>query len=231
MTVTLSYDEIVELSGIKIPFVKSAFAENVSKAIRAGWYEHKEAKEIPRIVQPNERILELGAGIGFISTLAAKNPLTEAVLVYEANPELIPIIKKVHELNGISNVDVVNAVLSDNIPGKTATFYLRKEFWASSLQNAPWKFRATTEVPVHGLSETIRAFRPTLIICDIEGGEIDLFEKADLTGVKKIYLELHQNVVGRRGMKRIFDCMSSKDFHYDQHHSSGPVVLFSHVDR
>lgn len=32
-------------------------------------------------------------------------------------------------------------------------------------------------------------------------------------------------------MKQIFDFFSSQEFHYDQHHSRGGVVLFSHVLR
>ena len=52
-----------------------------------------------------------------------------------------------------------------------------------------------------------------------------------LTGIKKIFVELHQNVIGRVSMKNVFDFMSSRDFHYDQHHSHGGVVLFSHVLR
>ena len=74
-------------------------------------------------------------------------------------------------------------------------------------------------------------YRPTMLIVDIEGGEEFLFRDVALTGIKKIYMELHQNVISRVGMKNVFDFMSSRDFHYDQHHSRGSVVLFSHVLR
>jgi len=49
--------------------------------------------------------------------------------------------------------------------------------------------------------------------------------------VKKVYMEIHQKVLGRRGVKRLFDAMSARMFHYDQNHSAGSVILFSHVDR
>ncbi|MEO0761351.1 MAG: 5-formyltetrahydrofolate cyclo-ligase, partial [Pseudomonadota bacterium] len=86
-------------------------------------------------------------------------------------------------------------------------------------------------VPLVAFDEIVNRYRPTMLIVDIEGGEEALFSGVALTGIKKIYMELHQNVVGRVGMKRIFDFMSSRDFHYDQHHSHGGVVLFSHVLR
>lgn len=70
-----------------------------------------------------------------------------------------------------------------------------------------------------------------MLVVDIEGGELELFRSIPLTGIKKIFIEFHQKVIGRLGMKEIFDFLSSKDFHYGQYHSSGSVVLFSHVLR
>ena len=35
-------------------------------------------------------------------------------------------------------------------------------------------------------------YRPTMLIVDIEGGEEFLFRDVALTGIKKIYMELHQ---------------------------------------
>jgi hypothetical protein len=70
-----------------------------------------------------------------------------------------------------------------------------------------------------------------MLIVDIEGGEAALFEDVPLTGITKIYIEVHQQLLGRVGMKRLFDAFSKRDFHYDQWHSSHGVVLFSHVLR
>lgn len=87
------------------------------------------------------------------------------------------------------------------------------------------------DVPVFSFNAVVERIRPTLIICDIEGGEIELFEHANLTGVQKVMVEIHQSVVGRMNIKRLFDMFSARNFHYDEHHSSGSVILFSHIHR
>jgi hypothetical protein len=69
-----------------------------------------------------------------------------------------------------------------------------------------------------------------MLVVDIEGGELDLFERVNLRGVNKIMIEVHQQVIGRRGMLRLFNALAAQGFHYDQWHSSRNVVTFTHVD-
>lgn len=217
--------------GVTIPLDTDIMSDVILKALKNGYYEKQEAVEMDRIIVPGERILEVGGGIGFISTICAQNKNVEALRVYEANPKLIPFIKTVHEMNGVDGVELINGVLSNDVSAPTAKFYVRSSFWASSLSPKPFGYVEEVDVAVQSFSQAVESFRPTLIVCDIEGGELDLFENANLNGVKKVYMEIHQRVLGRRGIKRIFDTMSGRGFHYDQHHSGGSVVLFSHVDR
>jgi FkbM family methyltransferase len=221
--------KIIKHLDVKIPVYEDVFSPNLLKSFTDGKYEHQEARELGRIIQEGERILEIGAGVGFISTIVSRNPLTASVRCYEANPRLIPVIQEVHALNAVSNVEVRNGVLGHS--GESATFYLRNDFWASSLSKGPFPYTGTVEVRCFDFNREIEEYRPTLIICDIEGGELELFESSVLSGVKKVYVEVHQRVLGRRGMLRLFQAMGLRGFHYDQHHSSGGVVLFSHIGR
>ena len=200
------------------------------EVIRSGRYEGGESREIARIVQPGERIVELGTGIGFIAICAMKTSQVQKLATYEANPKLIPLIEANAAQNEVK-FEVHNAIVAPKATGGTAPFYLRKDFWASSMAPQPWGYVEKVEVPVVSFDSVRETYRPTMLIVDIEGGETHLFRDIALTGIKKIYMELHQNVIGRVGMKNVFDFMSSKDFHYDQHHSRGSVVLFSHVLR
>ena len=159
-----------------------------------------------------------------------KTGKVSALATYEANPNLIPIIGKNAALNRVS-FDVHNAIVDSEARDGTAPFYLRTDFWASSMSPKPWGYVEEVAVPLVAFDAVRERYRPTMLIVDIEGAEEHLFRNVSLTGIKKIYLELHQNVIGRVGMKNVFDFMSSKDFHYDQHHSRGSVVLFSHVLR
>lgn len=222
--------EVVELSGVIIPIDEDTFSSKIINAIRSGGYEKQEASRLPVIIKEGDRVLEIGAGIGYISSLVARDPRVSTIRVYEANPKLIPIILNVHKINNIDNVEVFNGVLTNNNLNSKSKFYLRKDFWASSLEKDPWEYETTIDVPNVGFAYEIETFQPTLIICDIEGGELNLFTNRDLGSVERVYMEVHQEVLGGHGMKRLFDAMSEKGFHYDQWNSCGSVVLFSRID-
>jgi FkbM family methyltransferase len=220
----------VSLHGVQLTIAPEVMSPTLIEAIEKGHYEGTEVREIARIVQPGERIVELGAGIGFIAIAALKTGKVARLASYEANGRLIPLIEENARLNGVS-FDAVNAVVAPREGGGTVPFYLRKDFWASSLSPGPWGYEEEVAVPRVSFDSVRERYRPTLLIVDIEGAEEAFFRDAVLTGIRKVYVELHQNVIGRVGMKNVFDHLSARDFHYDQHHSRGSVVLFSHVLR
>ena len=224
---------VVNHLGVRLELDPKVLSEKMIESIKAGRYENVEAREIAKIIQPNEVIVEIGAGLGFIATLAAKHEHTVRIVSYEANPKLIAHITKTLETNtdkSRKNWEVRNAVLQNGSDQETMPFYVHNDFWASSL--LPIKDPASVEqVKVENFNAMLRDIKPSMIICDIEGGELDLFRHADLSGVKKVYMEIHQNRLGRRKIRDLFQIFHARDFHYDQHHSHGSVVMFSHVDR
>jgi FkbM family methyltransferase len=218
--------------GLAFPVDEKIMSEKILSAIFKGYYEAEEAKHLPYILQKGERVLELGTGLGLISGLCAANQLVESVLTIEASPLLIDYIRRLHAKNKLnSKIEVRNAIAMPNPATPSMKFYRRADLWASSLDSGPWGFEEEIDVETVDLNKLIADFKPTLLIVDIEGGEKNLFEGSELGTVRKVMLEVHQNVIGRRGMKGLFDALSARDFHYDQWHSSHNVVTFSHVDR
>jgi FkbM family methyltransferase len=211
--------------GVLLPVVPGVTSDGIAACIRAGDYESAEAGELDGLIQPGEVILEIGAGCGFISAYCAKKADVVSVVCVEANPRLIDVIRLTHRANDVSVV--VHHELLGRQDGET-DFYLNKDFWASGTHSF---LGEAIRVPVTSFQKRLDEIRPTMLIIDIEGGEETLFEATDLTGVKKIMVELHQNTIGRRGMKHVFDLLSAQDFHYDLWHSSRSIVTFSHVDR
>ena len=65
-----------------------------------------------------------------------------------------------------------------------------------------------------------------LIVCDVEGAETVLFQGADLSGVDRIFLEMHDHVTGLSGVRGLFATLAGHGFVYDPRHSLGSVVLF-----
>lgn len=221
--------ESIEHFGIRLRIDPDFMSPRLVQALRSGQYEAPEARRIEKIIQPGDVILEIGAGIGFMTALMLRHPATERVVSFEANPLLIPKIQRTLEDNGQGGqrFELHNAVLGAAASG-TIDFHVHRDFWASSLRKTAATIRSFP-VPLASFDGTVRTVRPTLIVCDIEGGERALFSTSDLSGVRNIYMELHQKVLGPAGMREVFQCLHDRGFHYDQRYSSGAVVLFSRI--
>jgi len=218
----------IEVAGVVIPLDPSVITLPVYRAMRDGRFETEEAAGIPHIVRPGDRVLEIGAGIGFISTLLSRQRRVSEVIAVEANPQLIDYMTRLHVLNRVRKVRRLNTVLT-NQPQKSATFYLRADFWMGSLIAGPNPHVGTVEVPTTNLDALLRAEAINLIVCDVEGAESMLFEDADLASVDRIFLELHDHVTGLSGVARLFATLARQGFVYDPRHSTGSVVLFQKV--
>jgi FkbM family methyltransferase len=222
--------EVIEHFGIRLQIDPEFMSPKLMDVIREGRYETPEARRIARIIQPGDTVLEIGAGIGFMSALMLKNPDVDRLVSYEANPLLIDKIRHTVFDNGLSaaDFDLRNGVLTSDGASGTVDFHIHRDFWASSLRRTPATIRSVP-VPLDDFNAVIRQVKPTVVVCDIEGGERALFSRADLTGIRSVYIELHQRVFGGAGMRDVFQAFHEQGFHYDQTHSQGAVVLFSRV--
>lgn len=195
---TLHYDEVIDSKGIRLPFVPSIITPRIERPLRSGRYEGGEAAALRRILRPGDRVLELGAGLGLLSTIAAQAEGVASVTAVEANPDLIPLIRETHRLNGVAGVDLRNGVVTAG-DGPPLPFYIRPDFWASSLDPGPRAFSRTALVPRLALADLIADTAPTVIVCDIEGGEAGLFDGADLSGLRELVIEMHPAIYGPEG--------------------------------
>ena len=153
---------ILETEGVLIPLEPSIITPAIESAISAGRFEQEEARELPLIVDYGDKVLEIGAGIGFISTLLARMQKVSKVIAYEANPGLMPFMADLHDLNGVNRIDRRNAVLT-NDGDASKTFYLRHDFWMGSLAEGPNPYSATVEVPTDPLNDVLRDEEITLL--------------------------------------------------------------------
>jgi FkbM family methyltransferase len=218
----------LQVAGVAIPPDPGIITPAIRRAMLEGRFEAEEASQIPHIVRPGDRVLEIGAGIGFISTLLARQRRVSRVVAVEANPHLLGYMARLHTRNRVRKVRRINAVLS-NAPAASATFYLRRDFWMGSLMPAPNPYVATVEVPTLNLDALLRDEAIDLIVCDVEGAEAALFKGADLSGVDRMFVETHDHVTGLSGVGRLFATMAEHGFVYDPRHSLGSVVLFQRL--
>lgn len=225
-------EEELVASGVRIPLDRRIVTPPIEAALRTGAYEADETRSLPDVVRDGDRVLELGAGMGFVSTILARRTKAAKIVALEANPQLIPFIHKVHRLNGATRVKVLNGVASagpTQSGGAYAKFYARPDFWMSSLSPQPYAYDRVDAVPLLSFDALLAEHAINMIVCDIEGGEVGLLPQADLSGVERIYVEVHDHLTGLSGVKTLFDALSAKGFAYDLRHSCGSVVLFTRL--
>jgi FkbM family methyltransferase len=220
------------LNKIKLSVPQELLSPVILNALETGRYEHLEVRQVPRFLRDGDRLMEFGAGLGFVSAFAANQKKLAACITVEANPALIPVIETNHEINNVKS-EVINAValsassgLWDRVAERTIPFYITQNFWGASLTAIKSAIRVVN-VPVVRVEELIAKHRPSVIICDIEGGEIDLFTNANLESVRMAFFEVHKSAIGLKGIYALTQAMAAHGFYYDPDYSVGATVMYS----
>ncbi|MGR3467099.1 MAG: FkbM family methyltransferase [Shimia sp.] len=214
--------------GVEFPDEPKIVDAELRRLLEKEIYEGPEVRGLSRFVTENDKVLEIGAGIGFISTYIMKVLGAKRIMAFEANPDLIPFIRRVHGLNGVSNAKVRNAVLfndTDDMPDRVP-FYITDPLRGSSLIRPDDGVYREVAVPTARLSAVIAEWQPTLIVCDIEGAETSLFEAVEFGSVKRLYAESHRRKVGGLGIRKLFHDMHRHDFFFNARYSADGQVLF-----
>jgi FkbM family methyltransferase len=214
---------VVELSGVKLrltPYVD----RRVLDAIVEGSYEADELEMVKQRLAPDDVVMELGTGLGLLSTFCAKRIGSARVFTFEANPALEPIIRSTFTLNGVSPTLEMRAV---GPRAGTVTFHVPPDFWGAS--TVKYRHARTISVPMTPFNEHTARIRPTFLIIDIEGGEYELVSGMDLSGVRMIAIELHPTIIGREKTQAVLGAFESQGFSQDASLSTRERVLLVRV--
>jgi FkbM family methyltransferase len=189
----------------------------VTRFIYGGDYEKSELKAIRKNLEPDDVVMEVGTGLGFISLQCARRIGEDRVHTFEANPDLEPHIRNNYRLNGLSP-DLQICLLADR--AGEADFFVEPDFWASSAQQTATS--VIRKVPTRSLDDEIRRIRPTFLILDIEGGEYDLIRGIDdFQTIKKVSIELHESVIGPEKIDFIKRHLADAGFVIDPRYTVG----------
>jgi len=183
----------VEVGGFST-FVADDYGPKVKAALRGGSYEKRERDLVARFLLPADRVLELGTGVGVVAMTAARIVGPQGVVTYDANPEIVADARANFARNGLEGIDARVGLLANRrrfAPG-AAAFGLEGEFWASRRPGRQeGGFERVISTPVFCLEDEIAAHAANVLICDIEGGEVELLSGADLSALRLIVLETH----------------------------------------
>tara|TARA_R110002049_G_scaffold10127_3_gene50465 strand:- start:174158 stop:176041 length:1884 start_codon:yes stop_codon:yes gene_type:complete len=205
---------VASCHGIQVPKSFAVASKWLVRKINNGRYENKEIAGALTLVSPTDRVLECGAGIGVVGTTIAHNCKPQKMLSFEANPNLIPVIEATYQHNKVDHIISVThgALMSGaDLPDST-TFNISKRFAYSSLHAANSEDFVQVTVPVHDFATVKNDFAPTALMMDIEGGELDFLEGADLSGINLVVMEFHPSIYGVEGMNRCKDLLRQAGF-------------------
>ena len=200
------------LRGLTLSLPEAALKGNLERALSSGRYEHHEADALLLHLRAGDRLLDLGAGLGFICALAARVLGEAAVFGVEAGPETIRLARKNLAANGFPGVKLVRGAVLGTGEGEVE-FGQRPAFWASALKGPEgWPENAEViGVPVRPIGKLLARFAPTVISCDIEGGELEVLTQP-LPGVRLVVVETHPQVYGSEGMQRLAMALTGQGF-------------------
>ena len=130
-------------------------------------------------------------------------------------------------MNEVEGIEILQGVGVGAVTEESVPFYLRKDFWASSLEvpsaDDP-NILGTKQVPQIDINQVLKAHQPTVLVMDIEGGELDLLPTLDISCCSNIVIELHPRVYKLAGIDRCFDILRKKGFAYNAKQSRGGTV-------
>jgi FkbM family methyltransferase len=181
----------IRLQGIKLTADLQDVPKGIRKQLYQKKYEHQEYLLVREALVPADRVLEAGAGIGFIGIACARICGQDNILSYEPNPAMKPVIEKNYALNGM-RANLRNKVLATE-PGEVE-FFFDEGVLSSSLIDR--QHGGAARVSADAISDVIDSYDPSALVMDVEGAEIDLLRSCELGRINKIIIEMHPHVVG-----------------------------------
>jgi len=222
----LGKDKVV-LHGIRINLKHNNISPELRKFFYKGTYEGQEISILKKHLKMNDIIMEIGAGIGFLSTYCAKQIGSGKVFAYEANPFMIDKIKESYTSNKVSPT-IKNLLLSDK--EDSINFYLEKDFWSSSTVKRSDDAKCL-KVKGIKINDEIKNINPTFLIIDIEGGEKELIPLIDFNNnrIQKILIEIHPHIIGEYEASKVLAYFVLNGFSLKFKDSIGDVFLFERM--
>lgn len=187
--------KIVMLNGVQIDIANENISDEMREVIKEGVYEKAEGKLIQDLIKKDIPTIDLGAGIGYTTTLVAMEIFDSTQIVaVEPNACLAPVLRRTQALNDVDYRIITSAY---NAKSGEVKLNVTNHFWSSSLLKPDADIKTQTTVDGKTLGELLKytgisdSFQ---LIIDIEGSEYTLIDnELDLltSNCKALIIEFH----------------------------------------
>lgn len=209
------------------------YSTGMVRALTGGNYEDRERRIAIALIRPTDRVLEVGTAVGVVAMTAAATVGPANVMTYDANPAIVADARRNFAANGMSGIAANVGVMRNRSRWSASEleidFFVARDFWGSRLAAAPDSpdIVGVVKVPLVCLERKIAEHRANVLICDIEGGEADLLDGADLGPIRLILMEIHYGTAGRQRLNDMIRYLVATGFDIDFDHSGQGVVVLA----
>lgn len=216
---------VVNNGGLKLYLGEHA-ATSYARSIYRDSHEAEEREVVLRNLDEGDTVLECGAGLGLVTILCCRKIGSHRVHTFEANPALEPLLRKNFALNGVSPHLQIKLV---GLEAGEAEFFVDPKFVVSSrIAISGESQRKAQTIPAISLQELIESIKPSFLIMDIEGAEVDLAdEKLVLGSLKKLCIEMHPHIIGHEAVSKVIGRLIAQGFALNLRESKQDVLFFS----
>ncbi|MBO6507250.1 MAG: FkbM family methyltransferase [Roseibium sp.] len=209
----------ITLNGIRLTTERGEVPRDIQKQLYQNRYETQELTLVRAALVAGDRVLEVGAGIGFIGIACARICGPGNILSYEPNPAMKAVIEKNYALNDMT--PNLRSKVLDVKPGEVEFFFSDTVLSSSLIDRQQG---SATRVEADGIGQVVEEFDPSAIVMDVEGAEIELLRNCRLDGVAKMIIEMHPHVVGEDRISDLCGFLSENGFSVEDR--VGKVYLF-----
>jgi len=215
-----------KLKNILLEISGQHLSSQIRKELTSGKFEHQEVAALRSHLCVNDRLLEIGTGVGYTTIVATGIIAGENITSVEANPLVFPDIRTNFALNNVQGVTLINCAATPDSCRDSIPFFVPKAFYAASVYGEHMPYAKRIEVPARPLLELLVESAATVLLCDAEGAEMQFFFEPLPARLRLIILEVHPNKFSEDEIEAVFDRLVAQGFAPSIDGTNWPVVCF-----